>query len=431
MLGAMIGDIIGSRFEFDRNVHTEGFALFTRECRFTDDTVMTAAVAEALLSGEQDIRAAAIRCMRSWGKRFPHAGYGGTFRRWLADESMGSYRSYGNGAAMRVSAAGWLFKTAEETLDAAQAVTEVTHNHPEALKAAKCTAEVIFMARSGIPKEQILRHVTEDYGYQVASAPADVADAGRPVSCMDTMPKALTAVFCSDSYEQAVRTAVGFGGDTDTVAAIAGAMAEPLYGIPEEILREGFRYLPKDITDVIRRFSKARTGMPLPLREEYRVVRNALIRTAADGFVGAPSDETYKHLLITVLARIREGAQVTMPFIDKYGNLFEALPEDPNIGDSFGIESEVHLAFCTVSDAQGRKYFPVYTSEAELKKGGQPPVCMDIPLIDILSAAMHNDGIEGCVIDPFGNAAPLGKEAVRIVLDAFQSTSQENDAANC
>ena len=263
MFGAILGDIIGSRFEFDRGGWTKDFELFTPECGFTDDSVMTVAVAEALLEAGADatvekIENACIRSMQKWGRKYPNAGYGSRFIGWLFEEDPQSYNSWGNGSAMRVSAAGWLYDTIERTREAARATANVSHNHPEGLKGAECTAAVIFLARKGLSKEDIRDYVVREFGYDLSMG----VDELRPLhrhdeSCMDTLPKALVSFFEGGSFEDVVRNAVSLGGDTDTIAAIAGAMAEGMYGVPDDLKEECIRRIPDEMVEVIRRFADA------------------------------------------------------------------------------------------------------------------------------------------------------------------------------
>ena len=248
--GAIFGDIIGSRFEFDRGGWSKQFDLFTPECGFTDDTVMTVAVANALkLVGknatEDEVKTACTVAMQKLAQIFPNAGYGARFINWLFTDNPRPYGSYGNGSAMRVSAVGWMYDTMERTREVARWTAEISHNHPEGIKGAECTAYVIYLARNGVNKEIIKDCVKIEFGYDLSKT----VDELRPMhahieTCMDAMPKALTAFFEGDSYEDVVRNAVSLGGDTDTLAAIAGAMAEAAYGIPQEIMEEGIKYLP-------------------------------------------------------------------------------------------------------------------------------------------------------------------------------------------
>ena len=260
MIGAILGDMIGAPYEFDRGNKTKDFPLFGKRSQFTDDSVMTVAVAEALISSygksDDEIKAALVASMQKWGHRYPHAGYGGMFRHWLTAKDPQPYGSYGNGSAMRVSAAGWLYDTVERTREVARATAEVSHNHPEGIKGAECTAAVMFLARTGASKDEIKDYVVKEFGYDISRS----VDELRPLhdhveSCQDSLPKALASFFEGTSYEDTVRNAVSLGGDTDTLAAIAGAMADAMYGIPDDILAEGRARLPEDLLKVVEKFA--------------------------------------------------------------------------------------------------------------------------------------------------------------------------------
>ena len=260
MYGAIFGDIIGSRFEFDRGPWTKEFELFTNKCNWTDDSVMTIAIMEALMNAGKDadvavIREECIRSMQKWGQRYPYAGYGGRFIHWIGAKNPKPYNSWGNGSAMRVSGAGWIYDTIERTREVAAATAEVSHNHPEGIKGAECTAAVMFLARNGATKESIKEYVVEEFGYDVSKT----VDELRPLhhhdeSCQDALPKALVSFFEGESYEDVVRNAVSLGGDTDTIAAIAGAMADAMYGIPEDIMVNGLPFLEEDMSKVCKAF---------------------------------------------------------------------------------------------------------------------------------------------------------------------------------
>ena len=260
MFGAILGDIIGSRFEFDRGGWTKEFELFTPKCKFTDDTVMTIAVAEALLKAREDatvneIEKACIGSMQKWGRKYPRAGYGGRFIEWLFNEDPKPYDSWGNGSAMRVSAAGRLYDTLERTREVARATANVSHNHPEGLKGAECTATVIFMARTGVSKDEIIDYVIKEFGYDTSKSVDELRPFHRhDESCMDALPKALVSFFEGDSFEDVIRNAISLGGDTDTIAAIAGAMAEGMYGVPEELKLECLNRLPDEMKYVLDDF---------------------------------------------------------------------------------------------------------------------------------------------------------------------------------
>lgn len=264
MYGAILGDIIGSRFEFDRGGKTKEFTLLTREDSFTDDTVMTVAVAEGLLDAGLNadcgaIRKSVISSMRDWGHRYPNAGYGGRFWGWLFGRGEARpYNSFGNGSAMRVSAVGWLYDSIERTREVARATADVTHNHPEGIRGAECTAAVMYLGRTGKSKEEIYDYVVNEFGYDLTESLEQMRMRHEHVeSCQDSLPKALKSFFEGESYEDVVRNAVSLGGDTDTLAAIAGAMAEAFYKIPKNIKNEGLKFIPDDMLEVVARFDKS------------------------------------------------------------------------------------------------------------------------------------------------------------------------------
>ena len=244
MYGAVLGDIIGSPFEFDRGDKTKAFELFTQGCDFTDDSVMTVAVAKALISAGLDadidsIKELVIKEMQAWGNKYPYAGYGARFRYWLTDEKPKPYGSWGNGSAMRVSAAGWLYDSIERTREVARATAEVTHNHVEGIKGAEATASVIFMARNHAGKEQIREYIIKEFGYDLNRNLDDIRPFYHHVeSCQETVPEAIIAFLEGNDFEDVIRNAISLGGDTDTLGAIAGSMAEAFYGIPKELIDE-------------------------------------------------------------------------------------------------------------------------------------------------------------------------------------------------
>lgn len=243
MYGAFLGDIIGSPYEFDRGGKTKQFPLFSRRSDFTDDSVITAAVAAALMESdirnEAETKANLVKRMQEYGRRYPHAGYGARFFWWLRDPDPQPYGSYGNGSAMRVSAAGWLYDDLETTRRAARFTSEVTHNHPEGIKGAEATAAVIFLARTGSTKEQIRRYVEQEFGYDLSRTCDEIRPTYHHVeSCQQTVPEAITAFLEGTDFEDAVRTAVSLGGDTDTLAAITGSMAEAFFGVPTQLQLE-------------------------------------------------------------------------------------------------------------------------------------------------------------------------------------------------
>ena len=264
MYGAILGDIIGSPFEFDRGDKTKEFDLFSKDCGFTDDSVMTIAVGEALLAvGTQatvkEIEEAVVTNMQDWGKRYPYAGYGGRFRHWLRESNPKPYGSYGNGSAMRVSAAGWLYDSMERTREVARATANVTHNHPEGIKGAEATASAIYMARNGFSKEKIKEYIEREFHYNLNRTLDEI----RPgyhmdETCQRTVPEAIIAFLESQDFEDAIRNVVSLGGDTDTLGAITGSIAEAFYGIPAVLVAECRSRLDEGLmTDVLDEFDHA------------------------------------------------------------------------------------------------------------------------------------------------------------------------------
>ncbi|MDH3670408.1 MAG: ADP-ribosylglycohydrolase family protein [Gammaproteobacteria bacterium] len=250
MLGAIAGDIVGSVFEGSGRKETD-FPLFSSRSTFTDDTVLTIAVAAVLLEGGDYASA-----LRRYGRRYPHRGYGASFHEWLYDDSLGAYNSWGNGSAMRVSPVGFSAKTIDEVLSEAQRSAAVTHNHPEGVRGAQATALAIFLARHGASKSELRRELSERFGYDLGR----VVDEIRPgyafdVSCQGSVPESIICFLDSPNLEGAIRLAVSLGGDADTMACIAGGIAEAFYGgVPDVIEAEVRNRLPEDLFDIVDRF---------------------------------------------------------------------------------------------------------------------------------------------------------------------------------
>ena len=264
MYGAILGDMIGAPFEFDRGEKTKDFPLFTEESQFTDDSVMTIAVAEALLSvspeaSDDEVRKALTESMQKWGHRYPDAGYGGRFYGWLfSGAEPKPYGSFGNGSAMRVASVGWLYPTLAKTRQMARLSADVTHNHPEGIKGAESVAAAIFLARTGSSKKQIKDYIVKEFGYDLSRTCDEIRPYYRHVeSCQETVPEAITAFLEGNSFDDVIRTAVSLGGDCDTLTCIAGSMAESYYGVPAAMVAECKKRLPREMQDVIKRFFNA------------------------------------------------------------------------------------------------------------------------------------------------------------------------------
>lgn len=250
MLGAIAGDIIGSVYERSP-IKSKEFPLFHRSCEFTDDTVLSVAVAQALLDGTSYLDS-----IRTFAQRYPDAGYGGSFLQWMYSHDTRPYNSWGNGSAMRVSPVGFAFSNETDVLQHARLTAEVTHNHPEGIKGAQATALAVFLARTRRDKHVIKQRVTELFGYDLQRTLDDIRPAySFDVSCAGTVPEAIIAFLESDSYEDAVRNAISLGGDSDTLACIAGGIAEAYYGaVPAEIASQVRAILAPDLWEVADAF---------------------------------------------------------------------------------------------------------------------------------------------------------------------------------
>ena len=260
ILGAVIGDIVGSTHEFLQTKSIE-FDFYTDNNHCTDDTVMTIAVADWLLSAPQPINNTMLPAiMRKWGKMYQWAGYGGMFRRWLlspyeADQQ--PYNSFGNGAGMRVSACGFFAKSLDEALELAKLSAEVSHNHPEGIKGAQAIASAIFFARQQKSKEEIRTYIERAFDYDLQRS----CDTIRPdyefnETCQGSCPEAIIAFLDSTDFESAIRLAISLGGDSDTIGAMTGGIAAAYYGIPNKLAQKALDYLPEDMIEVIVRFEQ-------------------------------------------------------------------------------------------------------------------------------------------------------------------------------
>ncbi len=284
MIGAIIGDIVGSVYEFN-NIKTKDFPLFRDDCFFTDDTVMTCAVAEAIMGLGSD--AEFVQTMKEWGEMYPDAGYGGRFGRWLRSSDTKPYNSFGNGSAMRVSPCAWVMNCGftartgqwpSNGRELARRSAAVTHNHPEGIKGAMATADAIFMCRyyfggyygdgeapiNDNPaecKRHIKEHIEKEYGYNLSRTLDEIRPTYRfNETCQETVPQAIIAFLESTDFEDAIRNAISLGGDSDTLAAITGSIAEAAYGIPQWIKDKAMTYLDENIKELIRNWEEFMKG---------------------------------------------------------------------------------------------------------------------------------------------------------------------------
>ncbi|MDR2199952.1 MAG: ADP-ribosylglycohydrolase family protein [Deltaproteobacteria bacterium] len=263
MFGAVVGDIVGSRFEFD-NIKTKDFELFHKDCFFTDDSVLTVAVAKAVLASKGDwetLSDMTVLSMRTLGRKYKDMGWGGMFSAWLFSDNPEPYNSFGNGAAMRVSPCAHAAGTLKEARYLSREVTRTTHNHPEGIKGAEALTVAVYMAKSGDDLKTIEKKIGEKY-YDMNFTLDEIRPGYRfDETCQKTVPQALKAFFESEGFEDAVRNAVSLGGDSDTLAAITGAVAGVYYGVPDDIARKALGYLPPPLKKAIGDFEK---NFPLP-----------------------------------------------------------------------------------------------------------------------------------------------------------------------
>lgn len=306
MLGAIIGDIAGSRFEWN-NMKSKEFELLShiKGCKVTDDSIMSLAVAQAILDSNGDTAALnqhAVTRMRELGRKYPHAGYGGNFHKWIYDSNPHPYNSWGNGAAMRVSPCGFAATSLDEAKTFAKAVTEVTHNHPEGIKGAEATAVAVYLARSGKSMIEIRDYIETHY-YRIKFKLADIrANYTFDVSCQGSVPQALEAFFESTSFEDAIRNAVSIGGDSDTIAAITGGIAEAYYGIPVDIRKLALTFLDVKQLEILNAF-ESRYGLVLEKDAGKGITRAAAFSAETD----APTGD--RHDAMTEAVRVTEEAE--------------------------------------------------------------------------------------------------------------------------
>ncbi len=419
MYGAILGDIIGSPFEFDRGDKTKDFKLFSRRSHFTDDSVMTLAVCEALLKVGQDttvkeIEDAVITSMQSWGRRYPHEGYGGYFRRWLTARHPEPYNSFGNGSAMRVSATGWLYDSLEKTRVVAKATANVTHNHPEGIKGAEATASAIFMARNGSSKEEIKKYIENEFHYDLNRTLDEI----RPnfhmdETCQKTVPEAIIAFLEARDFEDAIRNAVSLGGDTDTLGAITGSIAEAYFGISETLISECRNRINKDMRDVVDAFYSF-------VRKEDLPNTNQMIEKAIDQYYVHNDKEGMLLFMDTLLNAIKQGGELVVPYITKNPFLSKEQLSSINIGDTFTLDHDVKLKMETVKDMNGKEWLGVFTSNNEMHKGSSGNVQISQSILSILKLVIDWKEIDGIVINPFGKYMQISKAMILLLISIYE-----------
>ena len=399
MIGAILGDMIGSPYEFDRSPKVKEFPLFSKYSEFTDDSVMTIAVAEALMDSmgisDEEIRDALAASMQKWGHLYPDAGYGGMFYSWLHSRHPEPYGSYGNGSAMRVSAAGWLFDTLEETRHMARLTAEVTHNHPEGIKGAEATASAIYMARTGSSKEEIRDYIVREFGYDLSRTCDEIRPTYRHVeSCQKTVPEAITAFLEGQDFEDVIRTAVSLGGDCDTLTCIAGGIAEAMYGVPEDILAEGRKRLPEDMLAVLGRFDECReedSGF-----HDSFLDGNEMIEEAIRTFHEHSSKENLCAVLDAVRTRMHQDGHFMISVV---------MSGD---GNEFSMR--------TLQTKDGKEWLAAFTAPGEHEKGEPSQILSNF--IDSMMKTCMEIEYAGVIINPWGESFMLSKELIEMMIKA-------------
>jgi ADP-ribosylglycohydrolase len=252
MLGAIAGDIIGSVYEFDDNKPGYDFPLFSKDSDYTDDTVLSVALADSILNNTSYIKK-----VKEYYRLYPGRGYGGSFNMWAASEDLLPYNSYGNGSAMRVSPVGWVYNTLEEVLMKAKQSAEITHNHPEGIKGAQAAAAAIFLLKNGSSKEEVKSYIEDKFNYNLNFNFRELIENYTfNETCQETVPQAIYTFLISEDFEDSIRKAIIIGGDSDTLACINGSLAEAAYAVPAYIKKEVFKRLDDNLSGVVNKFIK-------------------------------------------------------------------------------------------------------------------------------------------------------------------------------
>ena len=358
---------------------------------------MTVAVAEALLDtigkADDEIKAALVSSMRKWGKRYPDAGYGGRFYCWLRSKNPEPYGSYGNGSAMRVSAAGWLYGTIDETRRIARLTAEVTHNHPEGIKGAEATASAIFLARIGAGKEEIKAYIVREFGYNLSRSCDEIRPTYHHVeSCQKTVPEAITAFLEGTDFEDVIRTAVSLGGDCDTLTCIACSIGEAFHGIPDEMVAECRKRLPMDMLAVLDRFVERKASAESAFHDPF-LDGNEVIEEAINAYHMAATKESLSAVLDAIRTRMHQNGHLMIPVIMS--------------------ENGREFTFRTVQTNDGKEWLVAFTSSAEHAKGQPSQILSNF--IDATLKACVDTGSPGIILNPWGQSFMLTTELIGMI----------------
>ena len=420
MYGAFLGDMIGAPYEFDQGDKTKDFPLFSKGSAFTDDSVMTAAVAEALMDSmgksEEEIRKALVGSMQKWGRKYPDAGYGARFIHWVWADHPQPYGSFGNGSAMRVSSAGWLYESIEETRRMARLTAEVTHDHPEGIKGAEAVASAIWMARNGKSKEEIKAYIVQEFGYDLSRTCDEIRPGYHHVeSCQETVPEAITAFLEGEDFEDVIRTAVSLGGDCDTLTCIAGSMAEAFYGVPALLESECRSRLPEDILGVLKRFDALRGRKEQEGGDPF-LNGNKTIEEAIARYHENANRDRLIAVLESIRVRMHEDGHLMIPVIPPEQMLSGIDPEKVKVGDTFTAQEEQHFRICHLQTMDGKNWLAAFTSREEFEKGERTSVISHF--IDAFLKGCRDMKEDGIILNPWGKSFLLTKELIHLILEA-------------
>lgn len=427
MFGAIIGDIIGSKFEFDRGPKSKEFKLFTKRDKFTDDTVMTCAVAEALLQAgnadEKTFKKTLIQSMKKWGRRYPYAGYGGRFIGWVLGDDTKPYGSYGNGSAMRVSPVGWYYDTMEKTREVARWTAEVTHNHPEGVKGAEAVAAAIFMARHVASVREIRDYIETEFGYNLKRTLAEIAPQYHHVEdCMHSVPEAITCFLEGTGYEDVIRNVMYIGGDTDTLGAIAGAIAEAAYGIPMDILTTGRTYLEEDINNLMEEFYMKLCEEPGEADSEEIDLKD--LKALIDKALDSRDNNDFIRVCVELISLMHMKEQAYTQMRDVTGAT-RAIKEDTAVcGAKFTMNEDLRLRFHYVLNDRRENWIALFTDKEERDKSTDARITINVDIEDMLREGLRCDIVTGVVINPFGRPLALDKTNLKMVLEIFDKQKE-------
>lgn len=330
--------------------------------------------------------------MQDWGKRYPHAGYGGSFRHWLKENNPKPYGSYGNGSAMRVSAVGWLYDSMERTREVARATANVTHNHPEGIKGAESTASAIYMARNGSSKEEIKTYIEREFHYDLSRTLDNIRTYYHHVeSCQETVPEAIIAFLESKDFEDAIRNAVSLGGDTDTLGAITGSIAEAFYGIPAVLIAECKSRIDKGLmTDVLDEFDHVLGRSVDTYSDEVDETQaNQMIEAAIDQYYIQQDKNGMLLFMEVMVTRMQQAGEVIVPYITENPFMSEEQISKVKAGDTISLDHDVRLKIETVKDSDEKEWIGVFTSSEEMHKGSAGNVQMNQSIESILRLALN------------------------------------------